>query len=129
MRRRYSRLSPAEKTLRHWRLRAKPSMPKPGSFRAKDPRNIVLANAYCEWSDIDEVVRTYLAAALMCEITGEQYVVDHVVPLSNPFVCGLHTHTNLEVVTLELNQAKSNLLWPDMWEISWESLELLQKSC
>jgi hypothetical protein len=126
---RYAALTPAERTLRNWRQKARPSMPKPGSFRARDPRNIAVAQAYCDWSDIDEVVRTHIAAAVMTELTGEPYVVDHTVPLSNPFVCGLHTHTNLQVITAEENSRKQNLLWPEMWPVSWESLEILQKPC
>jgi hypothetical protein len=129
MRARHRALSPAERTVRNWRIRAKPAMPAPGTARARDYRNIALAQAYCEWSDIEEVVRIYTAAAIMTELTGEQYVVDHTVPLINPFVCGLHTHTNMQVITERENQLKGNMLWPGMSPISWESLELLKNLC
>lgn len=129
MRRRYAELTPAQRSIRLWRAKARPSVPRPGSFRAKHHRDSALAQAYCEWSDIDEVVRIHIAAAVMTELTGEQYVVDHTVPLKNPLVCGLHTHTNMQVVTHELNRRKTNLVWPDMWPISWETLELLENAC
>lgn len=129
MRERYAGMTPAERSLRLWRAKAKPPEAKPGSFRANNPRDAALARAYCDWSDIDEVVRIHVAAAVMSELTGEKYVVDHVVPLNNPLVCGLHTHTNLQAVLKGENQRKSNWVWPQMWPISWESLEIFEMSC
>lgn len=39
-------------------------------------------------------------------------VVDHIVPLSSPLVCGLHVPWNLRATTLEKNQEKGNKWWP-----------------
>ena len=50
----------------------------------------------------------YLLAMQLTRTTGEQYVVDHIVPLINPIVCGLHVPWNLRVITQEENLAKSN---------------------
>jgi hypothetical protein len=122
-------LTPAQKLRDSARRRARPSMPRPGSARSKDPRLIALARAYCDWSDIEEVVRIYIAAAIMCELTGETYVVDHAIPVVSPFVCGLHTHTNLQVIRQSQNIAKGNWVWPDMWPISWETMEILENPC
>jgi hypothetical protein len=129
MRERYAGLTPAQRSLRLWRAKARPPTPKPGSFRARNQRDAALARAYCEWSDVEEVVRIHIAAAVMSELTGEKYVVDHAVPLSNPFVCGLHTHTNLQVMHWLTNSRKANLVWPEMWPVSWESLEILEGAC
>jgi len=50
----------------------------------------------------------YIEAQRMTKITGERYVVDHIVPLINSEVCGLHVPWNLRVITQEENLKKSN---------------------
>jgi 5-methylcytosine-specific restriction endonuclease McrA len=52
----------------------------------------------------------YLEAQRLTKITGERYVVDHIIPLINPDVCGLHLPWNLRVMTQEENLKKSNKL-------------------
>ena len=52
--------------------------------------------------------KLYLQAMEMTKITGERYVVDHIVPLISEEVCGLHVPWNLRVITQEENLKKSN---------------------
>ena len=52
----------------------------------------------------------YLQAQELTRATGERYVVDHIVPLINDEVCGLHVPWNLRVITQEENLQKSNKL-------------------
>ena len=52
----------------------------------------------------------YLQAQRLTKITGERYVVDHIVPLISDEVCGLHVPWNLRVITQEENLKKSNKL-------------------
>lgn len=55
-----------------------------------------------------EIRQLYQIAMTMTQTTGEQYVVDHIIPLRSEFVCGLHVPWNLRVITREENLAKSN---------------------
>ena len=54
--------------------------------------------------------KLYLQAIELTKITGERYVVDHIVPLINDSVCGLHVPWNLRVITQDENLKKSNKL-------------------
>ena len=61
--------------------------------------------SYRQKQDIKDL---YLQAVTLSRITGELYVVDHIIPLINPTVCGLHVPWNLRVITQEENLKKSN---------------------
>jgi 5-methylcytosine-specific restriction endonuclease McrA len=57
-----------------------------------------------------EMRELYKIAITMTKTTGEQYVVDHIIPLRSENVCGLHVPWNLRVITREENLRKSNKL-------------------
>jgi len=124
-RERYANLSPADRAIKRWRGQAQPTLPRPGTKRAADPRKVALATAYCSWSDVEEVVRIYMACAILNELGWGHYQVAHIVPLSSYLVCGLHTHTNLTVLTYKENQVMGNHVWPGMPHYDWSTIDLL----
>ena len=68
-------------------------------------------NATPKWITPEQklAMRTlYLKAQELTKMTGERYVVDHIIPLISPDVCGLHVPWNLRVITQEENLKKSN---------------------
>jgi len=60
------------------------------------------------WADLNTVRLFYSEAKKLSEITGVQYVVDHIIPRKHPLVCGLHNQFNLQVITRKENSLKSN---------------------
>lgn len=46
--------------------------------------------------------------------TGIRWHLDHAVPLQSKLVCGLHVHTNFQVIPAKANISKGNRYWPDM---------------
>ena len=73
--------------------------------------------------DRNLINRLYDHAKTMTWTTGELHVVDHIVPKISPFVCGLHVPWNLQILSAEENNRKSNLWWPDMWMQQQEIFE------
>ena len=66
-----------------------------------------------KWITVEQKLtmrQLYLQAQALTKITGERYVVDHIVPLISHEVCGLHVPWNLRVITQEENLKKSNKL-------------------
>lgn len=60
------------------------------------------------WVDRKELQKIYKACREQTKLTGILHHVDHIVPLTNPLVCGLHVPWNLQVLNAKENLKKSN---------------------
>ena len=67
-------------------------------------RNLRLAR----WADRSKVQAFYAEAKRLTDETGIPHHVDHIIPLLGEFVCGLHVHTNLQVLPGSDNIRKGN---------------------
>jgi hypothetical protein len=90
----------------------------PGKQRAKARmREAQKLNACPPWAKNAQVKREilshYLHAQWLETVTGIAMHVDHIVPLQNDFVCGLHVPANLMVLSADDNVSKSCYWWPE----------------
>lgn len=55
-------------------------------------------------------VKAYSREMLLIELRAKQMglVMDHIVPLTHPDVCGLHAPWNIQLLTVENNSSKRN---------------------
>lgn len=77
-----------------------------------------------KWTNLHYVKLFYRIAQEEKDI-GNKVEVDHIVPLNNPLVCGLHNEWNLQVSTRQYNNTKKDRFWPDMPEYSYSDYEEL----
>jgi hypothetical protein len=91
-------------------------------YAAKNPEKAIYAaqrrqkrivQATPPWVDHDEIYKFYWQAKTKTEVFGFKFHVDHIVPLQNPLVCGLHVSHNLQVIPAEDNLRKSNRFDPN----------------
>lgn len=57
---------------------------------------------------LNEIKSIYKEANNLTKSTGIQFHVDHIIPLLNDSVCGLHVPWNLQILTAEENMRKGN---------------------
>lgn len=77
-------------------------------------RKAAKIRAVPKWNIDFFVQQAYDLARRRTRLLGFPWHVDHIVPLRSPLVCGLHAHTNIQVIEGAANIAKKNRVWPDM---------------
>lgn len=85
---------------------SKNNRPIKNAARAK--RRSLKLQATPPWADLEKIKLLYKKAKWLEEITGFKYHVDHIIPLSNDNVCGLHVWSNLQILESSYNLKKGN---------------------
>lgn len=70
-----------------------------------------LERATPPWADLEKTKEVYVEAAKL-RAAGNDVQVDHIYPLEGKFICGLHIHTNLRIITSIENRTKHNKFTP-----------------
>jgi len=86
------------------------------SYAAVVKRRMAKLNRTPVWLTAEqrnEIARVYRKARGLTISTGISHQVDHVVPLRNKRVSGLHVPWNLQILTANQNQSKGNRLGPN----------------
>lgn len=87
---------------------------------ANSPRSRYIASVVLSappWVDRRELFAMHATAQAMSRASGTLHVLDHIVPLNHPLVCGLTVPWNLRIVPWRVNAAKSNDWQPDQLEL------------
>lgn len=69
------------------------------------------------WADRVAIRALRDEARRLTVVTGVLHVLDHVIPVTHPDVCGLTVHENLRVITYAQNAYKSNRWNPHQLEL------------
>jgi post-segregation antitoxin (ccd killing protein) len=89
-------------------------------YRENNPEKFIAINskrraakvkATPEWltkEDFLDIEELFLCAKMFKLYTGQEYHVDHIVPLQGKNVCGLHVLWNLQILPAKENLSKSN---------------------
>jgi len=79
-------------------------------------RQAILATP--SWVSRNHLKRLHEYARFLTLATGVEHVVDHIIPLNHPDVCGLTVPWNLRVITRAQNASKSGKWNPYQLELS-----------
>lgn len=87
------------------------------TWRANNPDKVAqqhadraakLSKATPLWADLDAIALVYQKRDEYSKLFGQNFQVDHIVPINSNRVCGLHVHANLQLLEKSLNSTKGN---------------------
>ena len=73
--------------------------------------DLIRKNAQPKWLtkfDLDYIKHLYIQAKELEKLDGIKYHVDHIIPLINDIICGMHVPWNLQILTASENMSKKN---------------------
>jgi hypothetical protein len=77
--------------------------------RLRETRKV---NATPKWANLQAIKEIYRECQRLNRKTGIKHHVDHIIPLKNDLVCGLHVENNLQIITAKENFSKGNKFTP-----------------
>lgn len=92
-----------------WRAANKPHLAAKSAAR-----RALKKQATPPWAKMDAIAAIYAEAARRTAETGEQWEVDHIIPLVHKLVCGLHCEQNLQIIPEKQNRQKHNFIAPEV---------------
>lgn len=104
---RENNLERARKNLKTWK---KNNKSKVNVLNSK--RRALQLKAFAPWADEAAIKRIYQKCEELTKETQILHEVDHIYPLQNKYMCGLHVETNLQILTAKENMIKGNRTWP-----------------
>lgn len=96
-----------KETRRNWRIN---NLEKVDQYSKK--RDMLQKRATPKWANLKAIRQKYKEAKIISKLTGIKHSVDHIIPINNPFVSGLHVIENIQIIPLVENQKKSNRFEP-----------------
>jgi len=76
--------------------------------RRKEKKNKNNTPSWLTSKDKKRIADIYLHMRDCRAVTGEEYHVDHIIPLNGDIICGLHVPWNLQVLPADVNMGKTN---------------------
>ena len=90
-----------------------PASQKIKSLRSQYQESARLKPVTPSWASFEEMEKIF-QIKLKKEKEGIVLEIDHIVPISSPYVCGLNTPDNMRLISKSLNRVKNNHYWNDM---------------